>query len=238
MFRRREDLSSSARALLDHERFVTPVPAITRTRAFGRARAALAEGPVARPLPSRGPLSVRWTAAPGLVCIASAAAGAAGYEIRIHAHPTTPTVVAPPPVVRPIRVAQPRAEPSRASRHDAPVRSLSRLAEAREELRLLQRARAAVAREDYAAAMPPLAEHARRFRDGGPAQAREALRVRALAGLGGTSEARRAGRAFEGRFPRSPLLPAVSQIFFGYAPMAALYDLKSPASLRLGFLYP
>ncbi len=83
---------------------------------------------------------------------------------------------------------------------------------ARQELRLLERARAAVAREDFAAALPPLTEHARRFRDGRLAEEREALRVKALAGLGRTAEARRAMAAFEARFPRSPLLSAVNQM--------------------------
>ena len=41
---------------------------------------------------------------------------------------------------------------------------------------------------------------------------REALHVKALAGLGRRDEARRAAAAFEDRFPRSVLLPAVRQI--------------------------
>ena len=83
---------------------------------------------------------------------------------------------------------------------------------AREELRLLRQARAAVARTDFAAALPPLTEHARRFKDGRLAEEREALRVKALAGLGRTDEARRAAAAFKARFPRSVLLPIVSQM--------------------------
>jgi hypothetical protein len=38
------------------------------------------------------------------------------------------------------------------------------------------------------------------------------LRVKALAGLGRTDEAWRAAGAFEERFPRSVLLPAVSRM--------------------------
>jgi hypothetical protein len=98
----------------------------------------------------------------------------------------------------------------------APARSLvkpvSPADAAREELRLLRQARAAVSRADYAGAMPPIAEHARRFRDGRLAEEREALRVKALAGLGRTDEARRAAAAFEERFPRSVLLPAVNRM--------------------------
>jgi hypothetical protein len=67
-------------------------------------------------------------------------------------------------------------------------------------------------REDFADALPPLTEHARRFKDGTLAEEREALRVKALAGLGRTTEARRAAAAFGARFPRSVLLPAVNQM--------------------------
>jgi hypothetical protein len=41
---------------------------------------------------------------------------------------------------------------------------------------------------------------------------REALRVKALSGLGRTEEARRAADSFEARFPRSVLLPSVSKM--------------------------
>lgn len=211
MFRLREALSPSARALLDRERVVTPVPATTRARALGRARAAVAEGPAVRPLPSRGPLTIRWAA--GLACLATVAAGAAAYEVGIRARPTPPPVAAPQPVAHEESVFDPGTD-RRVELSDLPAiaRSSSRSTAAREEMRLLESARAAVAREDYAAAMPPLAEHARRFRDGRLAEEREALRVKALAGLGRISEARRAASYFEARFPLSPLLPAVSQI--------------------------
>jgi hypothetical protein len=75
---------------------------------------------------------------------------------------------------------------------------LSRADAARAELRLLRQARAAVAREDYAAALPPIADHVRRFRDGRLVEEREALRVKALAGLGRTDDAQRAAAAFPG----------------------------------------
>jgi hypothetical protein len=82
----------------------------------------------------------------------------------------------------------------------------------RVELRLLRKARVAVARGDFATALSPLAEHARRFKNGRLAEEREALRVKALAGLGRTEEARRAAAAFRARFPRSVLRPAVSEM--------------------------
>jgi predicted ATPase len=82
----------------------------------------------------------------------------------------------------------------------------------RDELRLLRRARAAVAREEFGAALQPIAEHTHRFRDGRLAEEREALRVKSLAGLGRREEARRAAASFEARFPHSVLLPAVRQM--------------------------
>jgi hypothetical protein len=81
-----------------------------------------------------------------------------------------------------------------------------------DELVLLRQARAAVARQDFAAALGPISEHARQFKSGRLAEEREALRVKALSGLGRTEEARRAADAFEARFPRSVLLPAVSKM--------------------------
>jgi hypothetical protein len=80
------------------------------------------------------------------------------------------------------------------------------------ELRLLRQARAAVARDDFAGALVPIAEHARRFKEGRHAEEREALRVKALSGMGRRDEARRAAAAFKARFPRSVLLPAVNRL--------------------------
>jgi hypothetical protein len=102
-------------------------------------------------------------------------------------------------------------EPSAPERPSETAR-LSPSDAARAELRLLRQARAAVARQDFAAALVPLAEHARRFKTGRLTEEREALRVKALAGLGRNDEARRAAAAFEARFPHSVLLPAVSQM--------------------------
>ncbi len=213
MFRLREALSPSARALLARERVVTPVPATTRARALGRARAAVSERLAALPLPSRGLLTIRTAAC--LLCLATVAGGAAAYEVGLRAQPTPAHADAAPlpaPAHEESVFGRGADRPVELPDVPATARSSSRSAPAREEMRLLERASAAAAREDYAAAMPPLDEHARRFREGWLAEEREALRVKALAGLGRTSEARRAASSFEARFPRSPLLPAVSQI--------------------------
>ena len=85
MFRLREALSPSARALLARERVLTPVPATTRARALGRARAAVSERLAALPLPSRGLLTIRTAAC--LLCLATVAGGAAAYEVGLRALP-------------------------------------------------------------------------------------------------------------------------------------------------------
>jgi hypothetical protein len=217
MIRERPPLSPEVGALLDHEREIPPLPATVRARAIARARAALVAGVARRatPIPARRP---RWAAVAAVVCILGAGVGAAAYQIRAHIYLAPPP---PAPVSRPVAAPVARPAPPTAAIADEPTAEparpiekpvLSKADAARAELRLLRQARAAVAREDYAAALSPITEHARRFKDGRLTEEREALRVKALAGLGRTDEARRAARAFRARFPRSVLLPAVSQM--------------------------
>jgi len=147
-----------------------------------------------------------------VLCILGGAVGAAAYQVRAHFAPAPVVQPAPAKVVaRPVAPAPaPIVEEPPAPVASAPA--LSRADAARAELRLLRQARAAVARENYAAALPPIAEHARRFKDGRLSEEREALRVKALVGLGRTDDARRAATAFRARFPRSVLLSAVNQL--------------------------
>jgi hypothetical protein len=191
---------------------------------------------------SRVAPTMRWAAAVALAFAATAAVGAVTYGVSGHfardqipmaAHPThpapavaAPKAPAPPPAAIPAPIAVPivpiavpiavpivpidEAPPARA-RVISPPR-LSRADAVRAELTLLRPARAAVAREDFAAALPPIAEHARRFKDGRLTEEREALRVKALVGLGRSDEARRAAAAFRAHFPHSVLLPAVGQM--------------------------
>jgi hypothetical protein len=216
MSRLRPPPSPDVRALLDRERVIPPVPASVRARAVARARAALAAGDVGpRTEASVVPRGRRWGLALAAASIASAAVGTAAYELGTHRrsapndHPAASAAVVasptttPPPAVVP---SSPSAAPTIRVPHS------TQAAPGPDELRLLRDARAAVARHDFAAALEPIGEHARRFRSGRLAEEREALRVRALAGLGRTEEARRAADAFEARFPRSVLLPAVSQM--------------------------
>jgi hypothetical protein len=74
------------------------------------------------------------------------------------------------------------------------------------ELHLLEPARSNISRGDYAAALTAIAQHRREFPNGQLSQEREALRVRALWGLGQKPSAMAAARAFRKRYPHSSLL--------------------------------
>jgi len=91
----------------------------------------------------------------------------------------------------------PKAKPGAEERSESDVYAM--------ELRILQPAQQAVARGDFGSALAAIADHRRQFPAGRLAEEREALRVKALLGLGRTAEAERAGVAFRSRFPRSAL---------------------------------
>jgi hypothetical protein len=209
------ELSPEVRALLDREREISTLPAAARARMLSRARAALAAGVATQPIPSGASSGVRWAAAAGLACVAAVAAGAAAYSVGVRARPGAPPGVAAPPaespaphgsagdepIVKPLPLPVPSTKPTR-----------SRAGAGGAELRLLEQARAAVAREDFVLALQLLVEHARRFKTGRLVEEREALCVKSLASLGRWSAARRAAAEFEANFPRSPLLPSVSDM--------------------------
>jgi hypothetical protein len=225
MSRARPMLSPEILALLDCERNLSSLPATVRGRALVRARAALVAGVAGidrRAAPAPAALA-RWAAAAAVVCILSIGLGAAAYEVRARlargpgGRPTALAVeaaasvekVATPPRA-PLASAPTARLPAAAARVD--TATPSHVSAARAELRLLRQARAAVVREDYADALPPIFQHARRFEGGRLTEEREALRIKALAGLGRTAEARLAASAFCARFPRSVLLQAVSEL--------------------------
>src|SRR5262249_24117916 len=77
----REPLSPETRALLERERELPSVPAAQKARAIARARAALAASGAPKVVPTRARPGKRWVAAAAAL-LASAAVGAAAYEIR------------------------------------------------------------------------------------------------------------------------------------------------------------
>jgi hypothetical protein len=79
------------------------------------------------------------------------------------------------------------------------------------ELRVLEPARRAFERGDFAAVIEAANQHERMFPSGGLAEERDALRVRALFRQHRESEARRAAAAFRQRFPRSVLLDDIGK---------------------------
>jgi hypothetical protein len=227
-------LSPEVLALLERERVIPSLPAQVRARSLTRARAVLVAGRVTPPAgfdaPGRGGHSslAKLTAA----CVASAAIGATAYQLSNRGHtvasdrPTAPVVrvfAAPPspsmplPTVSVVPSPQTPAPtlavtPSLAPARVIPPPHASNGASGADGLRLLRQARAAVAKQEFATALSRIAEHTHRFKDSRMAEEREALRVRALSGLGRSEEARHASEAFQVRFPRSVLLPAVRQM--------------------------
>jgi hypothetical protein len=204
--------------LLDTARLVPRQSDIVRARAITRARAALATAAAFEPPPpSRG--RARRLGVAATVCLAFAV-GAAGATAALHdrgwrsrpvdalpaaamAPPATKTPESDHAPADPLVSAGPVSviRPQRAPR--AQVRAPQSYAA---EVECLARAQVAFAGGDFRGALAASLEHARRFPNGWLAEQREALRVRSLAGVGLTDEARRAAAAFGERFPRSVFL--------------------------------
>lgn len=212
-------------ALLEQVRIHRSVPASVRARILDHSRE-IASAPTGSSLPAveaearstRALEGRRWQfpfAATVALTAGGALASAAVLTYRLGpsgsavsstpaavlpTHPGAPTTPAslpidpqPSPVLMPFR----RARPSNVRESYAA------------ELSLLNRSQAAYGRGNLSGALAFLSEHARRFPRGRLAEEREALRVRSLAGIGYTFEARNAAAAFANRFPHSAMLPRV-----------------------------
>ena len=219
------DLSDRAQSLLEKEREFGPERADRRERVLARAR-----GTPRQAAGARG--GVLWLR-PGRLLAASLILliGAASYAAwrRTRSAVQSPTVVVTPPsaalsgepqapvtsssavVPAPIeRVDEMR--PARPPKIDpAPAASPSSAGTYALELAVLEPARAAVARGDHASALRAIGNHERRFPAGILREEREALRVKALSGLGKDDEARKAAERFRERFPRSVLAPSLEE---------------------------
>jgi hypothetical protein len=203
-------------ALFEKSRIIPSVSDVVRARSLARARATSAA--VSAPTPAEAsPARMRRlpVAIAASVAFVLGAAGTAGALLGRGA--VRPPDASPPPSERAVprarvSIADDRApalglepRPPAKPRHTKP-RAAAPESYA-DELELLQRARARHAARDFQDALILLAEHTRRFPNGRLAEEREALRVRSLALSGRLEEARVAGKAFAGRFPRSVLLP-------------------------------
>jgi hypothetical protein len=202
-------------ALLECERDIAAIPADLRARAVRRARRAIVEGhPTYSAAPS--PTRLRWAvAAVGVLALGALSAAAirsrkasesgVAATIEVNALPSTRASVAA------ARIASPQLDltsfdlPPRLVTLRPTRRAPTQAEEYTEELRLLQPAREAIARDDFVAALAATAAHGHRFPRGRLAEEREALRIVALAGARRGSEARAAARSFHDRFPHSLL---------------------------------
>jgi hypothetical protein len=212
--------SPELEALLAPHRTVSALAAPVEGRAIARAAAV-----VAAESWERGDRRMlgrpRWVfaAAAGVVLVLGAAAYAAHVWIGVppsrppvHVAPrATPvaSVPRPPAVVPPAPQipAQPTFSPPPPPRRRVASRaSAATVLPTNAELQLLRAARQDVTRGDFADALAVIADHTRRFRNGGLVEEREALRVKSLAGMGRHEDARRAAAAFHARFPHSVFL--------------------------------
>jgi hypothetical protein len=208
-----EPLEPAVAALLASERAIPAQPAGLRARALLRARNAMAARAVP---PVRAPRGAPWRwAMAALWVLVVATLATAGLRPRRES--PAPPVKETRAIVRPEpRIADPEpdlttfdpAAVPAATSASAP-RSVRRAATRAEgyavELALLQPARAALARADFAATLAATAEHERRFPRSALAEERDALAVLALAGARRGAEARRAAEAFRARFSGSLL---------------------------------
>jgi len=217
-------LSPEVEALLSPQRRILPLAPSIEARALARAKAA-AEWH--EPVPFRAPGRPWLAAAAAGAVVALGAAAYAAHVWRGWPASTPPARVSQIGVPRAIErlppapvstegeteasaTIAPPAPPR--SRHAAGKVSTTTIRPTNAELLLLRLAREDLTRGDYAGALTVVAEHARRFRNGGLVEEREALRVKSLAGLGRRDDARRAATDFHARFPHSVLLSTFERI--------------------------
>lgn len=224
-------LPRATRALLSRERALPAADPSLRQRVLERARAELEErrSGVELRRTSNGPLRPSWRLSRNVLLMAAtlalASLAAAGAR-RLYALEQTTAPVVPPALstapasqepepaaarfpVRPLEVAATAARPVEPPRTAAAageptrVTSLSTYAF---ELRLLEPARRNIAGGNFSAALSAILRHQREYPRGQLVEEREALRVRALWGMGARSEAQSAAVRFRQRYPHSGLL--------------------------------
>jgi hypothetical protein len=198
-------------ALLESERSVPAVPRELRFRAVRRARRTVVEARVFSSVAVR-PARLRWALVAASVLVGAALATAA---IARRQRPAPAAIVGAPPSALALagapRIAAPEPDltpfdgPPRLPAARPPHRGLTQAEAYARELRFLQPAREALARDDFTAALAATSAHERAFPRGRLVEEREALRIVALAGARRGDEARRAAAAFHARFPASLL---------------------------------
>lgn len=213
-------------ALLAAERVIVPEAGGLRERVMQRVHATMPKDPTLLPLghsPRFRRLKIRELAvAAVLLSSFCAAAFYAGYHASNEpvAAPVAVSAAALPSIALTIPATSascpPRLEIAPVEPTATKAKSPTKLGRHTEafvkELRVLQPAREAVTRQEFALALGAIAEHQRQYPAGALTEEREALRVKALLGLGRIAEAQRAGAAFHTRFPRSALLGRIDEM--------------------------
>ncbi len=224
--------------MLANERTIAPEPEAFRKRAVERARAELACRP-RTDLPDSPRLSrsrritVAVAAAASVMLVAlCAVAVRAAYRSGLGDQVPPAITSSPEPGVLDSQIAAalpdklPEVCPAVATPSErsskAKVSGRAKTAKDSEtyaiEFKMLQPAYHAVARHDFTSALTAIAEHQQRFASGQLAEEREALRVKALLGLGRRAEAQQATVAFRERFPRSVLLRRIEDMLEAASP--------------------
>jgi len=211
-----EPLSPELEALLAPHRTVLPLAPSVEARAIARAAAAKESQEQGAGRAAGRPLWVFAAAASAVLALGAVAYAARAWRSAPDspaAIPVAPVassrVTAPPPPAIAVVVpdttapATPEASPRRRIVRKA---SAAMLPPTNAELQLLRSARQDVIGGDFAGALAAIAEHVHRFRHGRLVEEREALRVKALAGLGRHEDAQRAAVEFHARFPHSVFL--------------------------------
>jgi hypothetical protein len=214
--------------LLASERVLVPQSEDVRRRAFARARSAMARGSMP-PRAFMRFIELRWVLVAASLLFVGTISAAAIRAYRKSAP------ISEAPFASPARLASGTNAPSNGASAGAgtpaavetaeparavPVPDTAQTAAPRAapgaegyvlELKVLEPARAAIVRGEFAKALVAIADHERRFPRGQLAEEREAMRVQALSGLHRTDEARRVATAFRKRFPESVLLPRMNE---------------------------
>jgi len=212
-------LDGRLRALIEAERAVA-VPDDLQARVLRRARTSGSESAAPRVERRRRLWPVaRAAVAAAIVFALGAAASAAWHAFQRSKGSEAPIANQAPNATSETEVSAAAPPPGIDVEHEerrTPRRSGARVQSSADddaaEILILDRARAAIAAGAFRRALAPIAEHAHRFPSGRLAEEREALKLRALNGLGRRDEARRAAAAFRARFPGSSLLPRVEEL--------------------------
>lgn len=206
-------------ALLAHERTIPPPYDFTRARVLARARKSLKDGNLGSfAIPTLASHHLPYAALAGLAIVIATAA----FEVlrsRNHDVATRAQLTSVEEVVRPSQETPPvqtTVGPLPGASNETPLphgkMAASKHDTVVEELALLERAQLAATRNDHATVLVIAHEHESRYPKGRLNEEREALRVRAMIGLGRLGEARQTAARFHRSFPRSVLLSRLDDL--------------------------